>query len=128
MLTGVAVAQGYGRPRYLLSPDDREAIGRTTFAVYIIALWASAFARISVSCLLLHITLERGWKVVLWVNIVIQCLALGACDIVQLVQCRPIRAMWAVVPDARCLPLDQVWATVCFFGGEFDTRLVLASQ
>ncbi|KAK3386493.1 hypothetical protein B0H63DRAFT_430290 [Podospora didyma] len=117
VLAIVAVSRGYGRPRFLLPPDDREAIGRTTFAIFIMALWASAFARISISCLLLRIAIERYWKVVLWTNIVVQCLALGACDIIELVQCRPIRAMWSFVPGASCLPPDQVWVIVCFFGG-----------
>ncbi|KAK0716822.1 hypothetical protein B0T26DRAFT_707348 [Lasiosphaeria miniovina] len=117
VLTAVAVARGYGLPKKLLSPDNAETVGRTTFAVYMIALWAAAFARISVSCLLLNIAQERAWRIVLWGFIVIQALTLAAFDIIELVQCSPIRAMWAVVPNARCLNPDKVWIVVCFFAG-----------
>jgi hypothetical protein len=123
ILTIVAVSIGYGRPRSLLSVDERETIGRTTFPIFIISLWASAFARISICCLLLNITQERVWKIVLWVNIGFQCLAFASLDILQLLQCRPIRANWMFVPDAQCLAASHTWIVVCFFGGGCSSHL-----
>ncbi|KAK4447386.1 hypothetical protein QBC34DRAFT_496246 [Podospora aff. communis PSN243] len=117
ILTIVAVSMGYGRPRSLLSAEERDAIGRTTFPIFLIALWASAFARISICCLLLNITQERVWKIVLWANIGFQCLAFASLDILQLLQCRPIRANWMFDPDAQCLPAAHTWIVVCLFGG-----------
>ncbi|KAK0610832.1 hypothetical protein B0T14DRAFT_570765 [Immersiella caudata] len=117
ILTAVAASRGYGRPRAFLSADEIDNIGRTTFPIFIIALWASAFARISICCLLLKITQERMWKIVLWINIVFQCLAFSSLDILQLLQCRPIRANWSFVPDAQCLPATETWIVVCLFGG-----------
>ncbi|KXX74009.1 hypothetical protein MMYC01_210663, partial [Madurella mycetomatis] len=85
-----------------------EVIGCTTFAVFVIALWASAFARISISCLLLQIAQDRVWRFVLRSTVAIQGASLAASDICQLVQCRPIRALWAPVPDKHCVPTEQI--------------------
>jgi len=125
VLTAVTVSRGYGRPRSLIPKDDLETIGPIMFAVFFIALFASAFARISICCLLLNITQERTWKIVLWVNIVFQGLALAALDILQLVQCRPIHANWTFVADARCLPPDHVWTIVCLFGGQYSIDMAV---
>lgn len=119
-LTAVAVSRGYGSPRSLLSADDKEIIGRTTFSVFIISLWASAFARVSICCLLLRITTSKLWTVILWSNIVFQILTLTTSDIVSLLQCRPIQANWTFVPGGSCIPKQEIWIFVCLSGGAFS--------
>jgi hypothetical protein len=117
-LTVVAVARGFGRPVYFLTPDDQEVIGVSTYIVFIVALWASCFARISVACLLLKFTQSRAWRVVLWAAIAFQVALLVGCDVIELLQCRPIRAIWAVVPDAQCMETEHVWAMAYVFIGK----------
>ncbi|KAK0710821.1 hypothetical protein B0H67DRAFT_265765 [Lasiosphaeris hirsuta] len=108
-LTIAAVANGFGRPAQHLSDKEKEIIGITTFIVFIVAFWASSFSRISVACLLLQFTPYKVWRALLWTTIVLQVVLLISCDIVELVQCRPIRAIWADVDDAECLPAESLW-------------------
>jgi len=118
VLTTVAVARGFGKPAKLLSHDDLEVIGVTTFIVFIVALWASCFARISVACLLLQLTQERAWRILLWALIGFQLAALISCDVVEMLQCRPIRAMWAKVDGAVCMTPDDVWVMAHTYIGQ----------
>jgi hypothetical protein len=56
--------------------------------------------------MLLRFEISRTWRVVLWTLIAIQvAMAIGA-NIFQLLQCRPIRAMWEPVPGAICWSAD----------------------
>jgi hypothetical protein len=116
-LTTVAVARGFGRPSSYLSADDIEIIGATTFTVFCVAFWASSFARISVAYLLLQITQQRMWRVVLWFSIGIQVVIAVASDIAELVQCRPIRSIWAHDAGGRCFPPDAIWMMAYTFVG-----------
>ncbi|KAK0720973.1 hypothetical protein B0H67DRAFT_486037 [Lasiosphaeris hirsuta] len=117
-LTIAAVANGFGRPAQYLNDKDKETIGITTFIVFIVALWASSFGRISVACLLLQFTTCRAWRAVLWATIVLQAALLISCDIVELVQCQPIRAIWAQVDGAECIPAEGIWNMSYVFIGE----------
>ncbi|KAK0619032.1 hypothetical protein B0T14DRAFT_565930 [Immersiella caudata] len=109
ILTAVAVSRGFGRPAYLLSADDLEIIGICTFIVFVIGYWASTFARVSVALLLISITQQKLWRGILWAIIVFNMVFLVGINIFELFQCRPIRAVWAVVPDAKCFPPETVW-------------------
>lgn len=117
-MTIVAVSYGFGHPPYLLSSDQIEVIGRSTFTVFVVAIWASSFARISILCLLLQIAQERVWKGILWSAIALQGASLAACNISQLIQCRPIRSMWSNVPDKECVPSEHIWIVAWVFSGE----------
>jgi len=117
VMTAVAVSRGFGRPAYLLSSNDIEVIGISTFIVFVIGFWASTFARISVACLLLQITQERIWRGVLWSTVVFNMGMLVATNIVELFQCRPIRAIWAPVPDAKCFSPETIWSFAYSFIG-----------
>ena len=118
VLTIVAVSHGLGRPLSLLYPSQIEVIGPTTFSVFIIAIWASSFARISILCLLLQIAQDRAWRWLLWFGIALQGTSLVACNISQLVQCRPIRSMWTSVPEKKCVPMEHIWIVAWVFSGE----------
>ncbi|KAK5660023.1 hypothetical protein OQA88_13491 [Cercophora sp. LCS_1] len=109
-LTTAAVARGFGKPASYLSVDEREFIGATTFSVFIISLWSSCFARVSMACLLLQVTQSRGWRIVLWNIIAFQTGTLITCDILQIWKCRPIRAMWAPVSGSQCMSQQEIWA------------------
>lgn len=96
---------------------DTEIIGRSTFVVYIVGFWASCFARISVACLLLQFTLAQAWRAALWAMITLQVLLMVGCNLVVLLQCRPIRATWAQVPGAKCLSSEDNWKMGYSFTG-----------
>ncbi|KAK0652537.1 hypothetical protein B0T16DRAFT_406357 [Cercophora newfieldiana] len=108
-LTIVAVASGFGRPTHLLSTEDIEVIGVSTFIVFIVGYWASTFARVSIALLLISIIQKKVWRGFLWSIIVFNILVLAAMNTAQLFQCRPLRAVWASVPDAKCMPPETIW-------------------
>ena len=116
--TAVAVSNGFGRHSIYLTPDNIEAIGVDFFVVIMVSLWASCSARISVALLFLEFTPAISWRIVLW-GIVCFQVALGiASDTVQLVQCRPVQAMWEPVEGAHCFTNDQIWANAYAFIGK----------
>ncbi|KAK5651370.1 hypothetical protein OQA88_12527 [Cercophora sp. LCS_1] len=119
ILTIVAVSHGFGYPLNLLAPDQIEVIGYSTFSAFTIAIWASTFARISILCLLLQIAQERGWRWTLWSAVALQGASLAACNISQLLQCRPIRSMWSNVPEKQCVPTEHIWIVAWVFSGEY---------
>ncbi|KAK0726921.1 hypothetical protein B0T26DRAFT_108689 [Lasiosphaeria miniovina] len=115
VFTIAAVSRGFGRHVWYINKDEASDIGTFTFVVFVIGLWASCFGRISVACLLLRITPWPRWKMLLWVIIGFQLAALIACDIVELIACRPIRAAWETVPDSECFPIEGMWANAYVF-------------
>ena len=113
------MSKGFGCSTASLTPGQREAIGITTYTVFVAAYLASCFGRISVACLLLQFTRAPVWLAVLWTTIIFQGLLLIATELVVLLQCRPIRAFWAHVPDAKCLTPEENWTLGYVFAGEF---------
>ena len=109
VLTSVAVANGFGRPVPYLSPGQIDTIGYTTAIAAAFGFVASCVGRISVAALLLGLTQSRAWKIALWLTLVFQLLLLVSCITVISVQCRPLRAKWANVPDAKCITVQQNW-------------------
>ena len=98
----IAIHLGLGRYDYYLSPTASINILKSLFPVGLLGFWASSLARVSIGSMLLRLEISTVWRVMLWVLILIQlALAIGA-DIFQLLQCRPIRALWEPVPDAVC--------------------------
>lgn len=91
-----AVTRGFGKAYTSLNDPaaDVAYIGQTTMVVFVLGLWASCFARVSVALLLLQFTDKRAWKITLWSVITLQIAQLIACDIIQVTQCRPLKALW----------------------------------
>ncbi|KAH6953925.1 hypothetical protein BKA56DRAFT_681699 [Ilyonectria sp. MPI-CAGE-AT-0026] len=98
-----AVAFGLGRHSVFVSPENSTSILRCLYAIAIAGLWASALARISIAYLLLTLsTCRTGARVIIWSMTVLQVGALIVTEVLTLLQCRPIRAIWEHVPDAQC--------------------------
>lgn len=53
----------------------------------------------------------------LWFIMGFQIVALAASEIFQLLECRPVRAMWEPVVDAKCMPTQKVWVIGYVFVG-----------
>ncbi|KAH8684201.1 hypothetical protein BGZ60DRAFT_426605 [Tricladium varicosporioides] len=97
-----AVHFGLGHYNCYITPNAMVKILKCLFPVGLFGFWASSLARISIGSMLLRFEITYTWRVVLWVLIVIQVAMPIGSDIFQLLQCRPIRAMWETVPDAVC--------------------------
>ncbi|RYP89952.1 hypothetical protein DL770_003910 [Monosporascus sp. CRB-9-2] len=113
----VAIHFGLGRYDYYLSPADFVKIMKCLSALGFIAFWASSLARVAIGGMLLRFSISKAWRIVIWALILIQfAMAIGA-DIFQLLQCRPIRAMWEPVPDAQWMGIasDLVFAIMPVF-------------
>lgn len=109
---------GFGRQTYYLSVEEIKKIARYTFPVALVGQMASALARISIPALLVQFGTSRTWKISLWTAIAIQVVILLASEILLLCSCRPIRALWEITPNARCLPSRVQWTTGYVYTGE----------
>ncbi|KAH6973929.1 hypothetical protein EDB80DRAFT_900468 [Ilyonectria destructans] len=112
-----AVTSGLGRHSFFISPEDGASILRCLFAVAVVGLWASAMARISIAYLLLTLsTCCRSARVIIWSMTLLQIGALIVTEAITLLQCRPIKAIWEVIPDAECLDIKTLQAAVGIAG------------
>lgn len=109
---------GFGRQTYYLSVEEIKKITRYTFPVALVGQMASALARISIPALLIQFGTSRTWKISLMAVIVIQMVILLGSEILLLCSCRPIRALWEIIPDAQCLPSRVQWITGYVYTGE----------
>ncbi|KAH8744247.1 hypothetical protein F5883DRAFT_359086, partial [Diaporthe sp. PMI_573] len=116
-LFAAGVAHGFGRHSSYVTPEKSVKILQCLYGVTVVGLWASVFARISVACLLLQFATSRRWKLAVWAAIAFQVASLFAAELIELVQCRPIRAFWEPVPGAQCLSPSAMWTTGYVFTG-----------
>ncbi|KAF4633287.1 hypothetical protein G7Y89_g4824 [Cudoniella acicularis] len=97
-----AIGYGLGRYDYYISATTLIKINKCLFLLGLFGFWASSLARVSIGYMLLRFEISKTWRMVLWILIFTQfAMAIGS-DVFQLLQCRPIRAMWETVPDAVC--------------------------
>jgi hypothetical protein len=124
----VAAGNGFGRRDYYLSREDKVAIRRCLYGVYLVGLWASTFARISIACLLLRLNPSPKWRATLWVTMSLQIANLIGTEAVELLQCRPIRAKWEAVPNSKCFNSEQMWALGYSFTGRYGEETTKHSR
>jgi hypothetical protein len=121
-----SVASGLGRHNYDVSPDQGVKTLRYVYVVILMSTLVPALTRISVGCLLLKFASTKVWRVIIWFTIIIQAACLIGTEIFQLLQCRPIKAHWEEVPDARCFSAQLIW--ICGYvtiGKLSTTKLIL---
>jgi len=109
-----ASCYGLGRHSFYVTHDNSERALHCMFVIMMVGLWAATLARVSVAYMLLRLDSSHIWRITLWFGIIIQIVAVLGANICQLIQCRPLRSMWAVVPDARCWsPIQtQIWGYI----------------
>lgn len=112
-----AVSKGFGRHNYYVTPDKSVEILRNLFCVEILGIWASSLARISVACMLLQFEISVSWKATLWIAIFLQLGVAFSSNICQFMQCRPLVAMWNIVPGAGCWAPRRTWIYSCVLVG-----------
>ncbi|KAH7014074.1 hypothetical protein B0J12DRAFT_635951 [Macrophomina phaseolina] len=101
----VACNHGLGRHNFYVSLEDTKDIMKLSFGNSFLWIWTTNLVRISISLMLLRIRQDsKGWKRALWTMIVFQLLCMFGATTVQFAACRPSRAMWDVVPNAKCMP------------------------
>ena len=89
------------------------------FPLGLVSFWASSLARISIGSMLLSFPISKAWRMKLRVLIVIQIgMPIGA-NIFQLLQCRPMRAMWEQVPDSVCWSAQVLQSYGYVYAGSF---------
>ncbi|KAH7397135.1 hypothetical protein BKA66DRAFT_521609 [Pyrenochaeta sp. MPI-SDFR-AT-0127] len=99
---------GFGRHNYYVSAENKSIVFRYLFGVVIIGLWSATLVRVSVALMLLRLKNTRSWKILLRTIVAIQIVSMVGVNICQLLQCRPIRAMWDMVPSAQCWTAKQM--------------------
>ncbi|KAF4993683.1 hypothetical protein FDECE_13345 [Fusarium decemcellulare] len=125
-LFAAAVTNGFGRHNYYITPASSIAILKCLFGVMFTGLWVSTFARLSIAFLLLSFSPARAWKMVLWFIIGFQAVTLVASEIFQLLECRPVRAMWEPIAGAKCMPVQKAWVIgYVFVGASMFSDLML---
>ncbi|PVH97399.1 hypothetical protein DM02DRAFT_533289 [Periconia macrospinosa] len=97
-----AVSQGLGRHTVFVPPANMKNILLYMFIIPLAWGFATAFARISVACMLLPLAISRAWKLALKAVIGVQILTIVMNLIFKFATCRPLRASWETVPDRKC--------------------------
>lgn len=110
---------GLGRHSFYVTPDNSERALHYMFTIMMLGLWAATLARVSIAYMLLRLDSSLAWRITLWVGIIIQIIAVLGTNICQLLQCSPLRSMWAVVADARCWSPIQTQIYGYIFAGKY---------
>jgi len=116
--TTLAVHNGFGKHTTDMPMWGIMKVGLQLFAVFMTGVPAACFARISIACLLLQITVPGSgsdsnvkWRVLIWATIALQAGFMLSYDGVQLSQCGGLIAR-TQGPDAlgrQCLAPASVW-------------------
>jgi len=112
-----AITEGLGRHNYYVTLEKHVDISRLLFGDNLLGTWVSCLARISVALMLLRFDISALWRTVLWVTIGFQLAIAFSSNVTILVRCHPIRAMWDVVPDAKCWTSQQINLAFYIFAG-----------
>jgi hypothetical protein len=102
-----AIAKGFGSSSTHVNPGNLAQIFRLLFANNFLGAFVSCLARISVALMLLQFGSSVTWKVILWVAIGFQIAVVFSINIALLLSCRPTRALFEVVPGAKCWNAHQ---------------------
>ncbi|GAB1317803.1 Rhodopsin domain-containing protein [Madurella fahalii] len=105
-----AILNGFGKHTVDIPRSGLMVLGNYLFATFLTGVPAACFARISIACLLLQITLSRRWRILIWAVIVLQALFMITYDAVHLTQCRSVISQKVRVDTTSCLTPSQVWS------------------
>ncbi|KAK0725103.1 hypothetical protein B0H67DRAFT_569580 [Lasiosphaeris hirsuta] len=108
VLTTMAVSHGFGRHAIYIDRSGLAVLGNELFFVFIAGSLATGFARISIACLLLQVTMSRKWRIGMWSTIAAQALFMTIYCIVQLAQCQSAVSKNINIKQTQCLTPEQV--------------------
>jgi hypothetical protein len=116
-LFAAAVSFGFGKHSIYVSHASVHSILQCIFGLILTGLLASTFSRVSVAFLLLDFTPSRIWIIVVSSLIIFQIITLLAANLIELFQCRPVRAFWEDVLGEKCNTPSMMWTLVCVYTG-----------
>ncbi|KAH7028257.1 hypothetical protein B0J12DRAFT_684233 [Macrophomina phaseolina] len=97
-----ACKHGMGRHNYYVPSDDQSAALHYLFVMYCTWVFCVGLIRLSVAFLLLRFFDTPAWRWSLRILVASIILSIIGGIIAQLIECRPLRAMWEAVADAKC--------------------------
>jgi hypothetical protein len=106
--TTAAVSHGFGRHAIYIAPPDVAAMGNELFGVFLASTVSSGFARISIAALLLQVTSNRRWRIVLWATVVLQAVLITGYYVVELTQCHSVVSEKIDIKQTQCLSPSQI--------------------
>lgn len=109
-LSTAAVAKGFGLHTVYIPRANGASIGVLLFSVFIASTLTSGFARISIICLLLQVTRNRRWRIVLWLVMAMQSLMMISYCVVQLAQCQSAISKKINIKQTQCFTPNQIWS------------------
>lgn len=101
-MMAAAASYGVGRHDRFVTPANKTQALRFVFTYEVTGIWAGALLRVSVALILISLHRAKIWHAILWCAVFVQLAAALGTTVCLFIQCRPLRAMWDVVPDARC--------------------------
>lgn len=105
-MSALGCQYGIGRHSYYVTPDEATKALHYSFVGQPMCVWSICLAKVSVACLLLRIKRTNAWRWFLYTAIVIQFASALAANIAELVQCKPMAALWdatiAAAPTTHC--------------------------
>lgn len=123
----VLVHYGLGRHEETLSAEEVVQVAKWDWIPQPFSIMNLALVKLSISCLLLRLLgpQARWSRRFLHVNMVLFTLTMAVASILTFVQCDPPRALWEVVPGAKCWDAS-VQAGFATFGGAYSAFMDFA--
>ncbi|KAJ5787195.1 hypothetical protein N7457_002185 [Penicillium paradoxum] len=101
----------YGAGRHMIYVQHTATTAmRLNFATQGIYLWAIGLVKISIGLFLLRFAPRKGYKIFIWVVIVLMGLYTTICFLTLMFQCRDIRSNWDSSVQSKCFSTKQLLA------------------
>ncbi|KAE8146930.1 hypothetical protein BDV25DRAFT_143227 [Aspergillus avenaceus] len=99
----------YGAGRHTVYVQDTAVIAQhLNFATQAIYMWAIGLVKVSIGLFLLRFAPRKGYKVFIWVVIVLMLLYTTICFFTLVFQCKDIRKIWDPSIDSTCFTPIQL--------------------
>ncbi|GKZ77942.1 hypothetical protein AnigIFM56816_001064 [Aspergillus niger] len=99
----------YGAGRHTVYVEDTASIAtHLNFATQGIYMWAIGLVKISIGLFLLRFAPRRGYKIFIWVVIVIMLLYTMICFLTLMFECKDIRSIWDENVESQCFTSTQL--------------------
>jgi hypothetical protein len=109
-LVTACVHLGFGQHAVYVDRSARATVNTYLFIIYILSMIATSFARISIGCLLLQVTLDRRWRILIYGSIFIQAANMLIYIAFQFAQCQSSLSSMIDLKTTNCLtPAQVVW-------------------
>ncbi|KAK4108847.1 hypothetical protein N656DRAFT_771555 [Canariomyces notabilis] len=126
-LVTACVHLGFGQHAVHVDRSARATVNTYLFIIYILSMIATSFARISIGCLLLQVTLDRRWRILIYGSIFIQAANMLIYIAFQFAQCQSSLSSMIDLKNTNCLtPAQVVWFSHANNAVAFASDLICA--